>query len=53
MAKAEEVGGLRLISISTITLAELAIGIRILPESFRKTELLNGLEEMLGTGMGT
>lgn len=51
VAKVEEVGGLRLISVSTITLAELAFGIRILPEGFRKTELLDGLEEMLGTGM--
>jgi predicted nucleic acid-binding protein len=51
VAKVEELGGLRLVSISTITLAELAFGIRISPEGFRKTELLAGLEEMLGTGI--
>jgi predicted nucleic acid-binding protein len=51
VAKVEEVGGLRLISISTITLAELAFGIRILPAGFRKTGRLAGLEEMLVTDM--
>ena len=51
VAKVEEAGGLELLSVSTITLAELALGIRILPEGRRKNELLGGLEEMLGTGM--
>jgi len=31
VAKIEEVGGLELLSVSTVTLAELAFGIRVLP----------------------
>lgn len=49
VAKVEEAGGLGLLSVSTITLAELAFGIRILPEGRGKTRLLNDLEELLGT----
>lgn len=49
LAKVEEIGGLEVLSVSTVTLAELAFGIRILPEGRRKNELLNGLERMLGT----
>ena len=51
VAKVDEAGGLGLTSISTVTLAELAFGIRILPEGFRKNGLLGGLEEMLATGI--
>lgn len=49
VAKVEEIGGLRLLSVSTVTLAELAFGIQILPEGRRKNELMNSLERMLGT----
>ena len=49
LAKVEEIGGLEVLSVTTVTLAELAFGIRILPEGRRKNELLNGLERMLGT----
>ncbi len=49
VAKVEAIGGLGLLSVSTVTLAELAFGIRILPEGRRKNELLNDLERMLGT----
>jgi len=51
LAKVEGIGGLGVLSISTVTLAELAFGIRILPEGRRKNELLNGLEGMLETLM--
>jgi toxin FitB len=51
VAKVEEAGGLGLLSVSTITLAELAFGIRILPEGRRKTSLLNNLGALLGTRM--
>ena len=51
VAKVEEVGGSGLLSVSTITLAELAFGIRILPEGRRKIRLQNDLEELLGTRM--
>ncbi|MEJ7843063.1 MAG: PIN domain-containing protein [Rubrobacter sp.] len=51
VAKIEEVGGLELLSVSTVTLAELAFGIRVLPEGRKKSELLSSLERMLGTRM--
>jgi predicted nucleic acid-binding protein len=51
LAKVEEIGGLGVLSVSTVTMAELAFGIRILPEGRRKNELLNELERMLGTRM--
>lgn len=51
VARAEEAGGLELLSVSTITLAELAFGIRILPEGRRKIRLLSDLEELLGMRM--
>jgi predicted nucleic acid-binding protein len=51
VAKVEEAGGLGLLSVSTITLAELAFGIRILPEGRRKTSLLNNLGALLGMRM--
>lgn len=46
--KAEAIGGLDLLSVSSVTLAELAFGIRILPEGRRKNEVLTDLEKMLG-----
>lgn len=49
LAKVEESGGQGVLSVSTVTLAELAFRLRILPEGRRKYELLNGLETMLGT----
>lgn len=51
VAKIEEVGGLGDLSVSTVTLAELAFGVRTLPEGRRKSRLLNALEELLGTRM--
>lgn len=50
-AKVKEIGGPGLLSISTITLAELTYGIRIMPEGHRKVRLLESLERMLETGM--
>ena len=49
VAKVEEIGGLGVLSVSTVTLAELAFGIRILPEGRKKNELLNDLERMIAT----
>lgn len=46
-----EAGGPDLLSISTVTLAELDYGVRIMPEGRRRTERLGDLEKMLGTGM--
>jgi predicted nucleic acid-binding protein len=51
VARVREVGGLELLSISTIALAELTFGIRIMPEGRRKITLLDGLDQMLRTGM--
>jgi hypothetical protein len=47
VAKAEEVGGPGLLSISTITLAELRYGIQIMPEGRKKAERLDNLDQML------
>jgi predicted nucleic acid-binding protein len=51
VAKVREVGGPSLLSISTITLAELHYGIRIMPEGRKKTKRLDNLKQMLGTGI--
>jgi predicted nucleic acid-binding protein len=51
VSKIEEVGGLENLSVSTITLAELTFGVRILPEGRRKIELLRGLERISATRM--
>lgn len=51
VSRVREAGGSGLLSISTITLAELNYGVRIMPEGRRKTERLDDLGKMLGTGM--
>ncbi len=51
VTKVREVGGPGLLSISTITLAELYYGIQIMPEGRKKARLLGSLGEMLRTGM--
>ena len=51
VTKVREVGGPGLLSISTITLAELYYGIRIMPEGRKKTKRLDDLDQMLGTGI--
>lgn len=47
VGKVREVGGVGLLSISTITLAELRYGLRIMPESRKKTKSLESLERFL------
>ena len=49
--KVSEIGGPGLLSISTITLAELSYGMQIMPGGRRKAGLLESLEQMLRTGM--
>lgn len=51
VARVGEIGGPGLLSISTITLAELRYGVRIMPEGRRKGSLLGNLERMLETGI--
>lgn len=52
LARIREAGGLGVLSISSITLAELAFGIQILPAGHKKTELSSSFEEMSVAGMG-
>lgn len=49
--KVRDVGGLVLVSISTITLAELRYGLRIMPESRKKARALASLERILDSGV--
>ena len=49
--KVREVGGLSVLSTSTITVAELYYGVMILPEGHRKANLLTSLENVLGGGI--
>ncbi len=51
VAKVREVGGPALLSVSTISLAELDYGIRIMPEGRKKTERLDSLRRLLEVGM--
>jgi len=51
VARVRQIGGPGLISVSTITLAELRYGIGIMPEGRKKTRLMDSLEHMLGAGM--
>lgn len=51
VAMVRKIGGSGLLSVSTITLAELRYGIGIMPEGRKKTRLLDSLEQMLGAGM--
>jgi predicted nucleic acid-binding protein len=51
VSRVGEAGGPGLLSISTVTLAELDYGVRIMPEGRRRTGRLDDLEKMLGTGM--
>lgn len=51
VARVNDVGGAGLLSISTITLAELRYGIHIMPEGRRRSSLLKRLEDMLAIGM--
>ena len=51
VVKVREIGGPGLLSISTITLAELSYGMQIMPGRRRKAGLLESLEQMLRTGM--
>jgi predicted nucleic acid-binding protein len=51
VARVRGVGGPALLSISTITLAELYYGIQTLPEERRKTKRLDDLRRMLQAGM--
>lgn len=51
VARVREIGGPGLLSVSTITLAELNYGIRTMPEGRRKTRRSDDLRKMLGTGI--
>ena len=51
VSRVREAGGPGLLSISAVTMAELNYGVRIMPEGRRRTERLDALEKMLGTGM--
>lgn len=51
VTRVREVGGPSLLSISTVTLAELSYGIRIMPEGRRKTRRLDDLGRILRAGM--
>lgn len=47
VGKVRAIGGSALVSISTITLAELRYGLRIMPESRKKTVAVSSLERIL------
>ncbi len=47
VGRVRDAGGLPLISISTITLAELRYGLRIMPESRKKAAAVSSLERIL------
>jgi predicted nucleic acid-binding protein len=51
VARVREVGGPALLSISTISLAELYYGVQTMPEGRRKTRRLDDLRGMLEAGM--
>lgn len=51
VARISEIGGAGLLSMSTVTLAELRYGVQTVPEGHRKARLMKSLEDMLGTGM--
>ena len=50
MARVREAGGLGLLSVSSITVAELYLGVEVLPEGRRKADLLASLESTLTGG---
>jgi toxin FitB len=51
VAKVEEAGGVGLLSITTVSLAELRYGIRTMSEGRRRSRLLQKLGDMLEAGM--
>lgn len=51
VSKVGEVGGLGLLSISTISLAELTYGIRVMPEGRKRARVFGSLEQILETGI--
>lgn len=51
MARLHDVGGLGVVSISAITVAELYLGVEVLPDGRRKANLLASLDRVLTGGM--
>lgn len=51
MVRVRDVGGLGVLSVSTITVAELYLGLAILPEGRRKAGLLASLDDTLAGGI--
>ncbi|MGH3090696.1 MAG: type II toxin-antitoxin system VapC family toxin [Rubrobacteraceae bacterium] len=51
IGRVRDAGGLALVAISTITLAELRYGLRIMPESRKKTRSLASLERILDSSV--